>query len=133
MLTVPNRPDLMSGMKSNRPISDFFMRMQTFRANDVAVLFAMVALSEVSQEFPVSPAVKKRIWAVELSGESLSESIDRLIELGEIEWVEENVQGQAVQGYRVVRFGEFQESLCKLGHRTYMRNKKRESRMEEAV
>lgn len=133
MLTVPNRPDLMARMKSNRPITDFFMRMQTFKANDVAVLFAMVALSEMSQEFPVSPAVKKRIWAVELPEELLSESIDRLVELGEIEWVQWEVRGRAVQGYRVVRFKEFQDSLQGLAYRTYMRNKKRESRLKETV
>lgn len=111
-------------MKNYKPVNDFFMRMHSFKPNDIAVLFSLIALQESAEELaqPISPAVVNRL--VDITPEECAESISRLISVGEVEWFETEKWG----GYLVVRFDEFHESLINTGYRAYGREKQRQSR-----
>lgn len=121
---------------SYRPICDFMMKMHTFKPTDVAVLFGMIALEEMAQDvgMPISPAAHIRIWGVDISPDQTKESIDRLIECGELVWVEEVLKGFGdVRGYRVTRFEELREAMAMFGSRQYQRRyqQKRRAKIRE--
>jgi hypothetical protein len=109
---------------NTKPISQFFMRLHSFKAIDVAVLFGLMACQETADEigYPISPAVVKRMWCLDATEEELSDSIKRLSELGEIEWVQMiNPEGDPLEGYRVVRMDSFRDDLIDYGRREYNR------------
>lgn len=119
-------------LMSNSPIADFMMRMQSFRVSDVAVLFSMVALQEMAMATgcPISPAARERTWgASDLSKEEHEQAVQRLMENGELVWVEEEMPVfGGVRGYRVTRFDELRKSMAVFGAREYQREYQRKRR-----
>lgn len=112
------------------PIYTFLSRLSAFGANEIAVLFGMIGLQEISEPIGlISPAVKKRLWSVEsMSSEELDETVERLVKAGEVEWVESE---EGFRGYRVRRFEELQELMMEFGRKRYYRKKARESRQRK--
>ena len=117
-------------MKSDHPITSFLTTMNTFRANDIAIMFELLALRETAIEMRgqkvISPAIQDRmIFCHDLTKEQLKESLARLVEAGELEWYSDGV----VQGYLVSRFDEFEQALIRFGARKYQRIKTKEYRI----
>jgi hypothetical protein len=102
--------------------------MHTFKTNDVAVLFSLIAMSELSPDYDglLGPHITGHIWCLEdLAQEEIVESLKRLEEAGEIQWRED----AKYKGWLVVRMEEFQDLMTSFGRRRYNREKQREFRI----
>lgn len=116
---------------SQKPLTDFFMKMGSYHPHDVAVLFALMACSELltNARDVIPPAVKNRIWALDMDPSELENSLKKLVECGELRWVE----NELFRGYQVVRLKEFQDSLKAVGRRNYQSEYQRARRAPEKI
>ena len=115
---------------TDTPIFDFLMRSRSFKANDIAFLFALIAAQQGTFDNLISPSVRSRVWCIEdMAPDACSESLDRLIKAGEVEWFED----EKVQGYRVVRLGQLEDLMTEFGRRRYYRVKSTEHRKRKAA
>lgn len=113
-------------MKTTKPLSEFFARMQSFKPLDIAVLFGLMACQESGDEIgmPISPSVVKRLWCVDATESELIESVGRLVTLGEVVEVDDGSK----RGYRVSRMEWLQAEFGRVGWRTYARLAQRKHR-----
>jgi hypothetical protein len=113
---------------NENPLTKFFFGLRSYNPIDVAVLVALIpyqAAAVDSHPYGLMPlSIKTRIWTLDLPEAELSKSIDRLVEIGEIYYV----NNEDACGYSLERFAELVESITEYGGRRYMRNKAREHR-----
>jgi hypothetical protein len=114
---------------TERPIHDFWLGMKSFNATDVAVLFTLVGLQEVSRDGVLSPVIEVG-GLVRLDGvtqEECAASVGRLIKIGELV----KVGDMLTNGYSLTRFSELRDSMTEFGKRRYFRLAAQKSREKQ--
>jgi hypothetical protein len=104
-----------------QPITSFLFNMQSGDPVCVAVLFSMVARTEMEEETGgKSPPghVRRMVPGLTISTGELSRAIAELVKLGELEEIPDPSGGVT---YRVVRYDDLKTSIARHGRKLYNR------------
>jgi hypothetical protein len=98
--------------------------MRSFHVHDIAALFLLVGVQEIS--WPISPfaATGKMFKLSGMTEEEGAQSFQRLLDLGEIT----KVETPQVRGFEITRFDSLRNNLSDLFRREYNTAKQRERR-----
>jgi UDP-galactopyranose mutase len=103
-----------------QPISNFFINIQARDPVDIAVLFEMVARTEISLDANCGALVSARkALNLQISEDALKDSLQRLVNCGDLETTYDADEGKLK--YRVVVFQRLQEDIARHGRKLYNR------------
>lgn len=112
---------------TDRPIADFFLVGSSIkRADDLAIYLYLVGLQEYRWPLSVSARARLNSWCPEITDDQAMESLDRLIESGEVRRA--TMEDTGMDGLLVVRFESLLDSITEFGRRRYQRLAAKKSR-----